>query len=296
MPAAAEPSGSLAGPLLASLRVHQWVKNLVVLAPLVFSRRLFHDADAVLSALAALGLFCLASAAVYLLNDVLDAEADRAHPVKCRRPVASGALPARVALTASGALAACSLLVGLLVDPRLAAVLAAYLTLQVLYSKFLKRLAFMDVLAIAVGFVLRVEAGGIVISVVVSRWLVLCTLLLACYLGLGKRKHEMASAHAAASRGVLTRYSPRLLRALQLATGVATIGAYGLYTLQPRTAAFFGTEHLPWTLPFVVFGVVRFAQLVGRPHGDSPTEEMLRDWPFVLNVVGWAALVLWLIR
>ena len=285
------------GPILRSLRVQQWVKNLFVLAPLLFSKRIFEGPRDLALALAAFGLFCIASGVVYLVNDVMDLQADRAHPTKRHRPLASGALPIGVAIRAATTMVGGSMLLAFLLDYRFALTLAGYLLLNLAYSRGLKHLPWIDVLCIAAGFVLRVAGGGLVIRVDVSQWLVLCTFLLALVLGLGKRKHELEALAGAREgrRGVLDRYNPRTLDVGLVTAATATIAAYTFYTIDPRTIGFFNTDRLNWTVPLIVFGILRFLQLVDKPHADSPTEEMLRDKVFLANVALWFGAVLWLV-
>ena len=283
--------------ILKTLRPHQWVKNLFVAAPLVFAKHLV-DAEYVLRAVVATLAFCALSGAVYAFNDVRDAEADRAHPTKRHRPVASGALSRRAALTVAALLAAGALGVALWLGPWFAVFAGAYLAVNTTYSLGLKQVAFVDVALIAGGFLLRVLGGAAAIDVPASRWLLLCTGLLAAFLGLGKRAHELAAAErggrdARATRAALAGYSAPVVRTAMVVLGLATTAAYVLYTLDAHTVAFFGTRHLVWTAPFCAIGVARFAQLaLGRGGEDSPTEAMLRDWVFVLNLALWGAAVL----
>ncbi len=282
--------------ILATARPHQWVKNLFVVAPLVFSKHLFM-VDYVARTLIATAAFCAVSAAVYTFNDLRDAEADRAHPIKCRRPIASGELEENLAIAATAAWAAAAITVSLALSWEVLAATAGYLAVNLCYSLGLKRVAFVDVMAIAGGFLLRVLAGAYAIAVPVSPWLLACTGLLASLLGFGKRAHELllanrAGRQAAATRAALAGYHLGLLRVLLLVLALATCVAYALYTRDARTVAFFGTESLAFTLPFCVAGIGRFLWLtLIRPRDTSPTEAMLRDWPFLLNLAVWAATV-----
>lgn len=288
--------------LVRAMRPHQWVKNLFVLAPLVFAQELF-DAPMALRALAAFGLFCLASSTVYLLNDLGDVEADRAHPVKRNRPIASGAVPERVARNAAFALGATALIGALALHPWgtsaapipwFALTIAGYVVLNLAYSARLKRVAYVDVLCIATGFELRVLGGAAAALVPPSAYLIVVTFLLATFLGFGKRMHELRQGEAAhKQRSVLRAYGKSTLTGLLFATGILTLVTYGTYTLDPHTANQLGTKWLILTTPFTAFGVLRFLHLVrGRPHAESPTEEMLRDKPFLANLFLWAGAVL----
>lgn len=281
-------------PLLKTLRPHQWVKNLFVLLPLVFSKKLLAP-DSIVIAVGALGLFCLASGVVYLINDLVDLERDRQHPVKRNRPIAAGTLSVGGARLAAALLSPGVLLGGYLLSKPLALVLAGYITLNLFYSIVLKHLPYLDVLSIAAGFLLRVLGGALALSVPASTWLLVCTGLLACYLGLGKRAHELASLgdEAKQARAVLERYDLRHIKIVMLSTAVATLAAYVLYTISAETQAAFGTRYLAVTGPFTLAGLLRFYQLVTHPHRESsPTDAMLRDWPFIGNLALWGATVI----
>jgi 4-hydroxybenzoate polyprenyltransferase len=276
--------------LFEACRPRQWVKNLFVAAPLVFAKRL-NDPRTSLRALAAVLLFCALSSAVYLWNDIVDVEKDQRHPIKCRRPIASGRLPIFYARIAAATLAAGALALSLLIDWRFAACALGYGAINVAYSLKLKHVVYVDVLAIASGFLLRVTGGAFAIAVYASPYLFVCTALLASYLGFGKRAHELAVAgeRAALQRAVLESYRADVLRAMLWCTGAATFVAYVLYTRAEHTVNFFGTTHMLWTAPFAAYGLYRFFVLVQAPSGDSPTEEMLKDGPFIVNLLGWAA-------
>jgi decaprenyl-phosphate phosphoribosyltransferase len=287
---------SAARALLRTLRPHQWVKNIFVAVPLVFARQL-GDLDRVLSAGLAVLAFCALSGAVYAFNDVRDVEADRAHPRKRRRPVASGALSERAALVWACVLAGGALAGALVLDWRLAVFAAAYLVQNVLYSIRLKHVAFLDVSLIASGFILRVLGGAAAIDVVASHWLLICTALLALFLGLGKRAHELAWAEhagqATATRAALAGYRLPVVRAAMLVLAVLTCGAYVAYTLDDRTVGFFATDRLVFSAPFVALGLLRFLTLaLWRPRDESPTEAMLKDTWFLLDLVAAVVTIL----
>jgi decaprenyl-phosphate phosphoribosyltransferase len=279
------------GAALKSMRPHQWVKNIFVAAPLIFAQRV-GDKTAVLRTLAAIGMFCLLSSAVYLVNDLVDLEKDRAHPVKRRRPLASGALSPRVGRALAVGLAAVSLTAAVLLGPGLGlfATAAGYLVLNLAYSLVLKKIAFVDVACLATGFLLRVVAGAFAISVPPSNWVLLCTLLLSALLGFGKRAHELrvSGETGRVQRDVLHRYDLPTLWRLMTVLGVLTTLAYLVYT-----RSLFRTERLVWTVPFAGFGVFRFIWIAGKKaDAESPTESMLRDAPFVANLILYAASVL----
>lgn len=278
--------------LVATLRPHQWVKNLFVAAALVFSRHLNEPGYVARTALAVL-TFCLLSGAVYAFNDVRDLEADRAHPTKRARPIASGALSERAALTAAAVLAVLALGMAVSLSSTTGLYAAAYLAQNLAYSVRLKHIAFVDVGVIAAGFLLRVLAGAAAIAVPASGWLLTCTALLATFLGMGKRAHELSWAartgQVARTRAALAGYRFAVVRAVMIALALATVGAYLAYSLDPHTVAFFGTDRLSLTTPFVALGILRFLTLaLWRPTDDSPTDAMLRD-PMFLTVLALAA-------
>jgi 4-hydroxybenzoate polyprenyltransferase len=285
--------------LLKTIRPHQWVKNLFVAAALVFSRHLTNGEYVLRTAVAVLA-FCMLSGAVYAFNDVRDVEADRAHPKKKDRPIAAGALSERAALTASIVLAVTALGGCLVLSWKLAAIAALYLAQNVAYSVKLKQIAFIDVGVIATGFILRVLAGAAAINVPASGWLLICTALLATFLGLGKRAHELAWAERIGqgheTRASLAGYKIPVVRTAMFLIGVVTCAAYLAYTVDPHTVRFFNTDELPYSSPFVALGILRFLSLaLWAPKTESPTEAMLKDPWFLLNLVAAAATVLYII-
>ncbi len=285
---------------ILTLRPHQWVKNLFVAAPLVFAKHLGDVAYLGRAALAVFA-FCLLSGAVYAYNDVRDVEADRAHPRKRSRPIAAGQLGLGAAQVLAASLAVVALGLTAALSWQTAAWAAGYLALNLAYSLALKHVAFVDVLLIAAGFIARVAAGGAAIAVTPSPWLLVCTGLLATFLGLGKRAHELTLARrdgrdAAVTRAALAGYRVGVVRFAMIVLGLATGLAYGLYTIDDHTVAFFGTRELPWSVPFGVLGLARFTWLtLVRPGKDSPTEAMLRDPPFLLNLAAWGATILYIV-
>jgi 4-hydroxybenzoate polyprenyltransferase len=285
------PGGLVLG-LVKTIRPHQWVKNLFVLAPIFFAKNVFQP-NLLAQALGAVAVFCVLSGAVYTLNDLVDAEADRIHPTKRHRPIASGQVPATAARAFLVALVVGSLAAAFLLRPTFFAVAVGYFALNVAYSLKLKKIPFLDVLCIASGFVLRVLGGGLAIDVRVSWYMFACTALLALFLGFGKRRHEIAAEHAGKQRKSLDAYTARGLNVALGITGTLTIATYVAYTLDPDTRRFFQSDQLWMTTPSVLLGVVRFVQIVrGHPKAESPTQEMLRDGLFVLNLAAWAIVVL----
>jgi 4-hydroxybenzoate polyprenyltransferase len=283
---------SLPRALLVSLRPHQWTKNLVVLAALAFSKHLF-DQDAVARALSAFVIFCALSGATYLLNDLLDLELDRQHPLKRLRPLPSGVLPLRVARGACLVLALGGMAASLALGARFALAALVYLALSVGYSFVLKHVVILDVLAIAIGFVVRAVAGALAIEVVFSDWLLVCTILLALFLALSKRRHELVTLeNATGHRRILAEYSPYLLDQMVSVVTASCLTAYAFYTLAPDTIEKYRTDRLSLTIPFVIYGIFRYLYLVHRrEQGGSPSDLLLTDRPLLLAVALWAAAV-----
>jgi 4-hydroxybenzoate polyprenyltransferase len=282
------------GALLASLRPRQWTKNLLVFAGLVFSRGL-HEPLLVARSALAFFLFCLLSGGVYLINDVMDAERDRAHPQKRQRPVASGRLPPTVALTAGISLLVGASVVAFLLSARFGAVAVAYAALLTAYSMGFKHVVIVDTLIIAGGFVLRALAGVVVLDIALSSWLLLCTILLALFLTFGKRRHELLALEAGAidNRPILSEYSPQLLDQMIAVVTASTLMAYALYTMAPDTQVRLGTTRLPVTIPFVLYGIFRYLYLLYRRDlGGNPSEHLLTDRALLLDVALWGATVI----
>ena len=259
--------------LMTSFRPQQWTKNLFVLAALPFGQKLFEPA-AVAMALAAFAVFCALSGVVYLVNDLYDREQDRLHPVKRLRPIAAGELsPAAV-----------------WIGPAFAAASVAYLTLFALYSHWLKHLVIIDVLSIAIGFVLRTYAGAAAIAVPMSDWLLVCTVLLALFLGLSKRRHEITllSDGASGHRRILDEYNPYLLDQMISVVTASTLMAYIIYCTSPDTVERFGTHNLVLTIPFPIYGILRYLYLVHRRDGGgNPSELLITDRPLLICVGLW---------
>ncbi len=290
-------SNSTALAILRTVRPKQWVKNVFTLAALVFSKHLL-DPSYSLRAFAAFAVFCALSGAVYAFNDLRDVQSDRKHPVKRNRPIAAGELSERSALIFSIVAALSALAAAALIAPWLAVVALGYLINNLVYSLALKRIAYLDVLMIAVGFLLRVLAGGFAIGVPVSTWLLACTGLLACFLGFGKRAQELQQAAregrpAPETREALGGYSLSALRFALLVLAIGTCATYALYTRDAHTIAAFQTDQLFWTLPFCVIGISRFLQItLWMQRDESPTDAILHDWPFLINIFAWAAAVI----
>jgi 4-hydroxybenzoate polyprenyltransferase len=279
--------------LLVSMRPEQWTKNLIVFAALIFGHRLFEPAAVGLS-LAAFLIFCALSGVVYLINDVGDREADRRHPLKQRRPIATGELSVSAALTAAVAIGAAALAAAFWLQPALGMIAAVYVALFALYSRVLKHVVILDVLTIAIGFVLRAAAGAVAIAVPMSEWLLVCTILLALFLGLSKRRHELTllAAGAAGHRPILEEYNPYLLDQMIGVVTAATLMAYIIYCTSPETTAKFGTAQLVLTTPFPIYGIFRYLYLVHQRGSGSPSEVLLTDRPLVACIVLWGLTVI----
>lgn len=285
--------------LILSLRPAQWTKNLIIFAGLLFGGRELQLAGgdigrAAAMSLAAFAIFCLLSGAVYLINDIRDREADRSHPLKAARPIASGALPVTLAAAAASVIAAGSLAAAFLLDFEFGLTSLVYLALLSIYSVVLKHFVILDVMTIAAGFVLRAVAGAVVIDVPISPWLLIDTMLLALFLALSKRRHELVALadEATRHRAILQEYSPYLLDQMISVVTAATVVGYAFYTVSPDTVAKFGTDKLVLTLPFPLYGIFRYLYLVHqREGGGSPSEMLLTDRPLLACVALWAMAV-----
>jgi 4-hydroxybenzoate polyprenyltransferase len=279
--------------LIASLRPDQWTKNLLVFAGLLFGGRL-DESGAVLVASAAFLIFCALSGAGYLFNDVLDRQADRRHPLKRTRPIAAGQLSIRPALMTAAILSTAALGGAALIQPALGMVAAAYLALLLLYSSALKHTVIVDVLTIAAGFVLRAVAGAIAVAVPISHWLLVCTTLLALFLALSKRRHELIllAEGAGGHRPILQEYSPYLLDQMIAVVTASTLIAYSVYATSAETAERLGTRRLGLTIPFVLYGIFRYLYLVHQKRGGgSPAALLLTDRPLLVCVALWTVSV-----
>ena len=295
----AEVSGrSLAVNLLVSIRPGQWTKNLLVFAGPLFGNasvgRSLFDALSMERAVAAFVIFCALSSVVYLVNDVLDRDNDRRHPLKAMRPIASGAISPATALTAAAVLAAVGLAGAFALGSWFGMVATAYLGLQTLYSGPLKQIVIIDVLTIAVGFVLRAVAGAVAVEVDISHWLLVCTVLLALFIALAKRRHELTllADGAISHRPILGEYTPYLLDQMIAIVTASTLVAYAFYTISPETEQKFGTDLLGLTMPFPLYGIFRYLYLMHRREGGgSPSDLLLTDRPLLACVALWALAV-----
>jgi 4-hydroxybenzoate polyprenyltransferase len=283
--------------ILISMRPSHWVKNLFLFAALTFSGRLLYLDDFLLT-LVGFFLFSLGSSGIYLINDVADIEKDRLHPEKSNRPIPSGALSITTAIAAAVFLLLLTLAGAFLINSRFGIVAATYIFINIAYSFYLKDVVILDVMAIAISFVLRVVAGAAIIGVPSSEWLILCTLLLSLFLGFAKRRHELLvlEQKAIEHRAVLEHYSPYFLDQMTAIVTASTVMSYALYTISDETVKKFNTKDLIYTIPFVLYGIFRYLYLVHkREEGGNPTKIILTDIPLILNVVAWVLVCVYII-
>jgi 4-hydroxybenzoate polyprenyltransferase len=290
--------GSRMPAMLEAMRPKQWSKNVFVLAGIVFAGRLF-DLSAMLRVLLAFALFCAAASSVYLANDIADRASDVHHPLKRRRPIASGRLSVWVARVAAIVLAASALGGALFLNRETALIIAAYLMATLAYSLGLKRVFLLDTMIVALGFVLRAAAGAAAIAAAISPWLLVCSFLLALYLALGKRRAELTllGADASSHRVALGQYSLPLLDSWLTALSSAAIVCYTIYTQSERTVEHFGTTNLLFTVPFVVYALFRYQHHVVRlAAGGDPGALLVSDKGMWAALIGWgvtAAVVIY---
>jgi 4-hydroxybenzoate polyprenyltransferase len=289
--------------LLKLLRPHQWVKNGFVFVGLLFSHAT-DDWKLRGSVLFAAAGFCLLSSCVYILNDVLDRKADQSHPLKRKRPLASGTVGMRQAYALAFVCATAGLALGAMASVRVVAFLIAYLALNLAYSAGLKNIAILDVFMIAAGFMLRIFAGTLGVNIIPSYWMLLCGLLLTIFLGFAKRRAELMESgvvgdgngsNGARQRRVLYDYSPALLDTMISISAAGVIVSYSLYTVSPDTMALHRTDKLIYTLPFVLYGIFRYIFLLHRRGGEDPAWTLLTDAHLLIVGALWLGVTLWLI-
>jgi 4-hydroxybenzoate polyprenyltransferase len=284
--------------LLVTLRPRHWIKNTFVLAPLVFSGR-FSEIAACYKAALAFICFCLVSSSVYIINDLIDRQQDRQHPLKKDRPIADGTLNLTIAALSSIILIIAGLMTGLFLNIPLAAILLLYFAIHCAYCLVLKHIVILDVLTIASGFVLRIVGGGIVLSVVPSYWLLLCTVMIAVFLGFTKRRAELIVFNSGESnfRPVLKEYSIAFLDQVIPMITAATIIAYALYTVDEHTREVLGSRAMLFTLPCVLYGMLRYIYLIYHlKQSKDPTDALLSDIPTLVNLSLWILLSLFVVR
>jgi 4-hydroxybenzoate polyprenyltransferase len=285
--------------VVKSLRVQQWIKNLFVFAPLIFSQNVF-VLPLLIKTMVAFVLFCILTGAAYILNDIQDWEEDKLHPVKSQRPLASGRLEKSQALIACVFLIILGLTGAYFLNVHFFIVLLVYLILQIAYSGWLKHIVIIDVFLIAAGYFLRVIAGGLAIEVQLSPWLFICTILLALFLALSKRRHELVllDKKAEIHRPILKEYTPQLLDQMIAVVTASTVISYCLYTVSSETVAKFGTINLVFTVPFVLYGIFRYLYLVHqKDEGGSPEALIIKDKPLLADLFLWivtAMLILYI--
>lgn len=275
--------------ILKSLRPWQWSKNVLVFSALFLSGNLFNPLLAV-KATAGFILFCLVSSAIYLLNDIIDAELDQAHPEKCNRPIAAGIISKGLAGCLSAFLCLTALGIAAAVNKGFFILLFCYVLLLSVYSLGLKKIVIIDTLVIAVGFLFRVKAGAVVIDVFISSWILMSIFFLALFIALNKRRHELMLLGKASARHrpVLARYSPYLLDQMITVSAALTIISYALYTCSKETIEITGSNNLIFSILFVLYGVFRYLYLVYKKHlGGMPAMTITTDFPTLAAILLW---------
>ena len=279
------------------MRPGQWVKNLFIFAGLIFSGDLVHH-EVLIRVSNGFILFSLVASSIYIFNDINDLEFDRAHPQKKNRPVAVGLLSVPGAYAGAFVLALTGLIGALTLDWMFFAILLCYLIINVAYTIIIKKMAILDIMCIASGFVLRVLAGTELAEVMPSDWLILCTIMLSLFLGFSKRRHELATTgtDVLSRRKVLGDYSISFLDQMIAVATACTVMSYALYTLSPQTVSRFGTRNLVFSIPFVIYGIYRYLYLIHQKNmGGNPTRELVSDIPLLINALLWALLVVLII-
>ena len=275
--------------IFLSMRPEQWIKNFFVFTALLFSKNL-HNPLKGIEAIIGFTIFCMITGCAYMINDLVDLEKDKLHPVKSRRPLASGKLKKDTAVKIVVLVCLTSLFFAFYMNVLFGIIVLAYFLLNIGYSIYLKNIVIIDVVSIAAGFVLRVLGGAVIISVVASQWLILCTILLSLFLGFSKRRHELILLEDSATshRKVLEHYSPYFLDQMIAVVTASTLICYALYTMSKDTVEKLGTSKLIYTIPFVLYGIFRYLYLVHQKEkGGSPTEIMFTDKPMIINICLW---------
>jgi 4-hydroxybenzoate polyprenyltransferase len=284
--------------ILKSLRPQQWIKNLFIFAPLIFSRNVL-NLPFLVTTIEAFAAFCLVSSAHYIFNDLRDIEEDRRHPVKSLRPLASGRLEKGPAVVALLVIGAAGIALSATIDTGFLLIVLAYLVLQTAYSMWLKHVVILDVFVVAAGFLIRVVAGGLAIHVMISSWLLICTILLSLFLAMGKRRHELVllDEEATSHRPILREYNTYLLDQMISVVTASTLVAYCLYTISEETVAKFGTRNLVFTVPFVLYGIFRYLYLIHqKAEGGTPEALIIRDKPLLIDIFLWVASAALILR
>jgi 4-hydroxybenzoate polyprenyltransferase len=285
--------------IVRTIRPKQWIKNGFIFAALLFSKK-FLEAEPAFLAIRAFTSFCFVTSAVYFLNDLMDIKEDRLHPLKSKRPLASGKLKKSTAVVVMIVFAAAGLGLAVKINTYFLLTLISYIILQILYSSWLKHVVILDIFSVAAGFMIRVIGGGLAISVEISDWLIICTALLSLFLAMGKRRHELLilNHEAALHRPILREYSTYLLDQMISVVTASTLVAYCLYTISDVTVEKFGTRKLIYTIPFVLYGIFRYLYLIHKKqYGGAPENLIISDVPLLTSVFLWiltaAAIIYW---
>ncbi|MEW5799715.1 MAG: decaprenyl-phosphate phosphoribosyltransferase [Bacteroidota bacterium] len=285
-------------PFIRLLRPLQWLKNGFVFTPLIFSKHLFEKEYNNKAAIAFIA-FCLISSTVYIINDIVDKDADKIHPVKKKRPIASGDLSVSVGVGICIVLLSLSLIISQQLPLLFTGTIVTYFVLQLLYSFRLKHVVILDVFIIALGFMLRIVSGAVAIDVVISNWIIITTLFLSLFLAVSKRRSELGmiqQANIETKRKVLESYSIQYLDYALVITATGMAISYSLYTMAERTINVFGSEHLIFTTVFVLFGIFRYLYLaINKGEGENPTAILVKDAPMGINLILWFVTVVFII-
>ncbi|NTV31276.1 decaprenyl-phosphate phosphoribosyltransferase [candidate division WWE3 bacterium] len=277
---------------LRAIRIRQWIKNLIVIAPLIFSGQLLIFQD-IIKTLDAFCAFCLASSAVYLFNDLYDQDVDKLHPQKRNRPIASGIISSQSATFVSLLFVVLSLLIGQQLGWLFNVVLSGFFLVNIFYTMGIKKLVIWDVIFLALSFVIRAIGGVVAINAFLSPWLFVLTLFLAVLLALGKRRHELVllGGNAGKHRRILDKYTVQLFDQLMVVMVTASLMAFMLYTMAEETVIHVGSVKLVYSMPLVLYGLFRYLYLVYRyEQGGNPTETLLSDPPLLMSVILWGVL------
>lgn len=280
--------------ILKSMRPHQWLKNLFIFAPIIFSQNIF-NLPFLLKTIVAFILFCILSGSLYILNDLKDLEEDKLHPSKSKRPIPSGRLKKSTAFLFFIILSVLALILSIALNIYFFIAALIYFLLQVAYSFWLKHVVILDVFVVASGFFIRVVAGGLAIDVHLSSWLLICTILLSLFMAMSKRRHELVllEENAGSHRPILKEYNPYLLDQMIAVVTASTLIAYCLYTISEETVSKFGTARLVYTVPFVLYGIFRYLYLVHqRTEGGSPEVLIIKDKPLLVDLFLWILAVM----
>jgi 4-hydroxybenzoate polyprenyltransferase len=276
------------------MRLHQWIKNLFIFAALIFSIHL-REVNDILITIGGFFCFSFVSSGVYIINDIVDLESDKLHPIKSKRPLPSGKISKSTAFASSNVLILLGGTGAFILQPSFSVIIAVYVVINICYSLVLKNVVILDVMTIAAGFVLRVLGGALLIDVPPSEWLVICSILLSLFLGFSKRRNELVllDAKANSHRSVLQQYSPYFLDQMIGIVTASTVMSYALYTMSEETIQKFHTHNLIYTLPFVLYGIFRYLYLVHKGEGGgNPSKLALTDKPLLINIILWIVCVI----